>query len=52
MAVSLNFYLCYFPQALKQCVPVKMGQTLCMCSRGSITIDNKTYYFVQKLDEG
>uniref|UniRef100_A0A671WZB2 non-specific serine/threonine protein kinase n=1 Tax=Sparus aurata TaxID=8175 RepID=A0A671WZB2_SPAAU len=29
-----------------------MGQTLCMCSRGSITIDNKTYYFVQKLDEG
>ncbi|KAL3065680.1 serine/threonine-protein kinase 16 isoform X1 [Trematomus bernacchii] len=33
-------------------VPVKMGQTLCICSRGSITIDNKKYYFVQKLDEG
>ncbi|CAK6970775.1 serine/threonine-protein kinase 16 [Scomber scombrus] len=29
-----------------------MGQTLCICSRGSITIDNKKYYFVQKLDEG
>ncbi|XP_053276418.1 serine/threonine-protein kinase 16 [Pleuronectes platessa] len=29
-----------------------MGQTLCLCSRGSITIDNKKYYFVQKLDEG
>ncbi|KAF3832824.1 hypothetical protein F7725_026489 [Dissostichus mawsoni] len=24
-------------------VPVKMGQTLCICSRGSITIDNKKY---------
>ncbi|TNN74499.1 Serine/threonine-protein kinase 16 [Liparis tanakae] len=33
-------------------VPVKMGQTLCICSRSSITIENKTYYFVQKLDEG
>ncbi|KAK7898340.1 hypothetical protein WMY93_019193 [Mugilogobius chulae] len=29
-----------------------MGQTMCICSRGSITIDNKKYYFVQKLDEG
>uniref|UniRef100_A0A3P9Q636 non-specific serine/threonine protein kinase n=1 Tax=Poecilia reticulata TaxID=8081 RepID=A0A3P9Q636_POERE len=29
-----------------------MGQALCICSRGSITIDNKKYYFVQKLDEG
>ncbi|CAB1327657.1 unnamed protein product, partial [Coregonus sp. 'balchen'] len=29
-----------------------MGQTLCICSRGSITIDNKRYYFIQKLDEG
>uniref|UniRef100_A0A8D3BU88 non-specific serine/threonine protein kinase n=1 Tax=Scophthalmus maximus TaxID=52904 RepID=A0A8D3BU88_SCOMX len=29
-----------------------MGQALCVCSRGSITIDNKKYYFVQKLDEG
>ncbi|XP_068435806.1 serine/threonine-protein kinase 16 isoform X2 [Clinocottus analis] len=33
-------------------VPVKMGQTLCICSRASITIENKKYYFVQKLDEG
>lgn len=30
----------------------KMGQTLCICSRGTITIDNKKYYYVQKLDEG
>ncbi|MEQ2225213.1 Serine/threonine-protein kinase 16 [Ilyodon furcidens] len=29
-----------------------MGQALCICSRGAITIDNKKYYFVQKLDEG
>ncbi|XP_045554419.1 serine/threonine-protein kinase 16 isoform X1 [Salmo salar] len=32
--------------------PERMGQTLCICSRGSITIDNKRYYFIQKLDEG
>lgn len=30
----------------------EMGQSLCVCSRGSMTIDNKKYYFVQKLDEG
>ncbi|KAJ8383587.1 hypothetical protein AAFF_G00216600 [Aldrovandia affinis] len=29
-----------------------MGQTLCVCSRNAITIDNKRYYFIQKLDEG
>ncbi|CAL8364118.1 serine/threonine-protein kinase 16 [Gadus morhua] len=29
-----------------------MGQALCICSRGSITIDNKRYFFIQKLDEG
>nr|XP_020464025.1 serine/threonine-protein kinase 16 [Monopterus albus] len=29
-----------------------MGQTLCICSRTTIIIDNKKYYFVQKLDEG
>lgn len=29
-----------------------MGQTLCICSRGSVTIDNKKYYVVQKLAEG
>ncbi|XP_061830601.1 serine/threonine-protein kinase 16 isoform X1 [Nerophis lumbriciformis] len=29
-----------------------MGQTMCICSRGSITIDSKRYYFLQKLDEG
>ncbi|KAM4626339.1 serine/threonine-protein kinase 16 [Discoglossus pictus] len=29
-----------------------MGATLCICSRGSITIDNKRYHFVQKLGEG
>lgn len=29
-----------------------MGQALCICARGSLTIDNKKYYFVQKLDEG
>lgn len=29
-----------------------MGQTLCICSRGTITIDNKKYFFIQKLDEG
>lgn len=33
-------------------VAVNMGQTMCICSRGSMTIDNKKYYFVQKLDEG
>lgn len=32
--------------------PESMGQALCICSRGSITIDNKRYYFIQKLDEG
>ncbi|XP_078083949.1 serine/threonine-protein kinase 16 isoform X2 [Mustelus asterias] len=29
-----------------------MGQTACICSRGTITIDNKRYFFIQKLDEG
>ncbi|KAI1899115.1 hypothetical protein AGOR_G00058220 [Albula goreensis] len=29
-----------------------MGQTMCICSRNAITIDNKRYYFIQKLDEG
>ncbi|XP_048455229.1 serine/threonine-protein kinase 16 [Rhincodon typus] len=29
-----------------------MGQTICICSRGTITIDNKRYFFIQKLDEG
>ncbi|XP_072325382.1 serine/threonine-protein kinase 16 isoform X2 [Scyliorhinus torazame] len=29
-----------------------MGQTVCICSRGTITIDNKRYFFIQKLDEG
>lgn len=30
----------------------RMGHALCICSRSSITIDNKRYYFIQKLDEG
>lgn len=29
-----------------------MGHALCICSRGTITIENKRYYFIQKLDEG
>ncbi|XP_053333203.1 serine/threonine-protein kinase 16 [Clarias gariepinus] len=29
-----------------------MGHALCICSRSSITIDDKRYYFIQKLDEG
>ncbi|XP_063068823.1 serine/threonine-protein kinase 16 [Engraulis encrasicolus] len=29
-----------------------MGQALCICSRGTFTIDSKKYYFIQKLDEG
>ncbi|XP_006008957.1 serine/threonine-protein kinase 16 [Latimeria chalumnae] len=29
-----------------------MGQALCICSRGTITIENKRYFFIQKLDEG
>uniref|UniRef100_H3C5G8 non-specific serine/threonine protein kinase n=1 Tax=Tetraodon nigroviridis TaxID=99883 RepID=H3C5G8_TETNG len=29
-----------------------MGQALCICSPVSITIENKKYYFVQKLAEG
>ncbi|KAM6979435.1 serine/threonine-protein kinase 16 [Aplochiton taeniatus] len=29
-----------------------MGQAMCVCSRGSISIDNKRYFFIQKLDEG
>ncbi|XP_063284634.1 serine/threonine-protein kinase 16 [Pelobates fuscus] len=29
-----------------------MGSTLCICSRGVITIENKRYMFVQKLGEG
>uniref|UniRef100_A0A8C2I1L8 non-specific serine/threonine protein kinase n=1 Tax=Cyprinus carpio TaxID=7962 RepID=A0A8C2I1L8_CYPCA len=32
--------------------PEKMGQALCICSRSAITIDNKRYYFIQKLEEG
>ncbi|XP_053554168.1 serine/threonine-protein kinase 16 isoform X2 [Bombina bombina] len=29
-----------------------MGATLCICSRASLTIENKRYHFVQKLGEG
>ncbi|XP_071978503.1 serine/threonine-protein kinase 16 [Engystomops pustulosus] len=29
-----------------------MGSTLCICSRGVITIENKRYLFIQKLGEG
>ncbi|XP_072117084.1 serine/threonine-protein kinase 16 isoform X1 [Mobula birostris] len=29
-----------------------MGQAICICSRGIITIDNKRYLFIQNLDEG
>uniref|UniRef100_A0A8C9HR08 non-specific serine/threonine protein kinase n=1 Tax=Piliocolobus tephrosceles TaxID=591936 RepID=A0A8C9HR08_9PRIM len=29
-----------------------MGQALCVCSRGTVTIDNKRYLFIQKLGEG
>ncbi|KAJ8253005.1 hypothetical protein GJAV_G00208090 [Gymnothorax javanicus] len=29
-----------------------MGQTLCVCTRSAIIIENKRYYFIQKLDEG
>ncbi|XP_072902295.1 serine/threonine-protein kinase 16 isoform X2 [Hemitrygon akajei] len=29
-----------------------MGQAVCICSRGIITIDNKRYLFIQNLDEG
>ncbi|XP_039612467.1 serine/threonine-protein kinase 16 [Polypterus senegalus] len=29
-----------------------MGHSLCICSRGTVTIDNKRYYFIQKLGEG
>ncbi|XP_020858383.1 serine/threonine-protein kinase 16 [Phascolarctos cinereus] len=29
-----------------------MGHTLCICSRGTLTIDNKRYLFIQKLGEG
>lgn len=32
--------------------PEKMGHALCICSRSAITIDNKKYYFIQKLEEG
>ncbi|XP_076879374.1 serine/threonine-protein kinase 16 isoform X2 [Brachyhypopomus gauderio] len=32
--------------------PPRMGQSLCICSRSAFTIDNKRYYFIQKLDEG
>uniref|UniRef100_UPI00398EB696 serine/threonine-protein kinase 16 n=1 Tax=Pristiophorus japonicus TaxID=55135 RepID=UPI00398EB696 len=39
------------PCSLKD-VPWTMGQTICICSRGIITIDNKRYFFIQKLDEG
>lgn len=38
--------------SLPRNAPEKMGQALCICSRGTITIDNKKYYFIQKLDEG
>uniref|UniRef100_A0A9L0S4B0 non-specific serine/threonine protein kinase n=1 Tax=Equus caballus TaxID=9796 RepID=A0A9L0S4B0_HORSE len=29
-----------------------MGHTLCVCSRGTVIIDNKRYLFIQKLGEG
>lgn len=29
-----------------------MGHSLCVCSRGTVIIDNKRYLFVQKLGEG
>ncbi|MBN3312551.1 STK16 kinase, partial [Atractosteus spatula] len=29
-----------------------MGHAMCICSRGTVTIENKRYYFIQKLDEG
>ncbi|XP_029460847.1 serine/threonine-protein kinase 16 isoform X1 [Rhinatrema bivittatum] len=29
-----------------------MGHSLCICSRGTVTIDNKRYLFIQKLGEG
>ncbi|XP_030064614.1 serine/threonine-protein kinase 16 [Microcaecilia unicolor] len=29
-----------------------MGHSLCICSRGTLTIDNKRYLFIQKLGEG
>uniref|UniRef100_A0A6I8P5J0 non-specific serine/threonine protein kinase n=1 Tax=Ornithorhynchus anatinus TaxID=9258 RepID=A0A6I8P5J0_ORNAN len=29
-----------------------MGHALCICSRGTVTIDNKRYLFIQKLGEG
>lgn len=29
-----------------------MGHALCVCSRGTVTIDNKRYLFIQKLGEG
>ncbi|KAG5262159.1 hypothetical protein AALO_G00292880 [Alosa alosa] len=38
--------------SLPRNAPETMGQALCICSRGTITIDNKKYYFIQKLDEG
>lgn len=29
-----------------------MGHALCVCSRGTVLIDNKRYLFIQKLGEG
>ncbi|XP_042192116.1 serine/threonine-protein kinase 16 [Callorhinchus milii] len=29
-----------------------MGQSVCICSRGILTIENKRYFFIQNLDEG
>lgn len=29
-----------------------MGHALCVCSRGTVIIDNKRYLFIQKLGEG
>lgn len=33
-------------------VPGTMGQSLCICSRATVTIDNKRYRFIEKLGEG
>lgn len=29
-----------------------MGHALCVCSRGTVVIENKRYLFIQKLGEG
>ncbi|XP_057186745.1 serine/threonine-protein kinase 16 isoform X1 [Triplophysa rosa] len=41
-----------FLVALVSDAPEKMGHALCICSRSAITIDNKKYFFIQKLEEG